>query len=106
MLGAAVAVFAGIRGCSRGLGSQRDRNGGRKGPQKDRKVVSGARFRRTSVCRMDLGLFESFHLSFWGFSTVARCGVLPGEDDRLREENETLIDGAAVSIGVRPMLML
>lgn len=69
--------------------------------------MSGARRRRTSVCRMDLGLVESFHLSFWGFSTVARCGVvLPGEDDRLREENKTLIDGAAVSIGARPMLML
>jgi hypothetical protein len=39
---AAKAVFAGIRGCSRGLGPQRDRRSGRNGPQMDRKRPRGA----------------------------------------------------------------
>jgi len=74
--------------------------------EKDRRRTARSCRERDSAehrCAAWIGLFESFHLSFCGFSKVARCGAPPGEDDRLHEENETLIKGATVSIGVRPM---
>jgi hypothetical protein len=41
-LGVARAVFAGIRGCSWGLGPQRDRKGSRNGLQEDHSLARGA----------------------------------------------------------------
>lgn len=78
------------------------------GPQSPAKrTAEGPQGRVGSATPPNIGLpHGSRSLRVIPFSTVARCGVLPGEDDRLREENKTLIDGAAVSVGVRPMLML
>jgi len=64
-LGIAGAVFAGVRGCSRGSGPQMDRRSGRNGPQMDRSWDPPSRTR-------------------WGESAArrTRVGILSGASHR------------------------